>query len=111
VAGFDLTVEVETPEEVLVVGNRRPVSEKPERMIASAVVDFRDRFVDAYHAELDAFVALAQGVGSNPCDLQEAVQTQILVAAARTALDEGRVVGVGGQVAGSGGPDGMRESS
>jgi myo-inositol 2-dehydrogenase / D-chiro-inositol 1-dehydrogenase len=109
VAGFDLAVEVETPEAVLVVGNRRPVSEKSEQVTPSTVVDFRDRFVDAYHAELDAFLALARGVGPNRCDLQEAVRTQHLVAAARTALAEGRVVAVG--AADPGGSDGTRESS
>jgi myo-inositol 2-dehydrogenase / D-chiro-inositol 1-dehydrogenase len=92
VAGFDLSVEVETAEEVWVVGNRRQVSDAPQTVQPSAVADFRDRFVDAYRAELDAFLALAAGNGSNPCDLSEAVRTQRLVAAAQLALTEGRMV-------------------
>jgi myo-inositol 2-dehydrogenase/D-chiro-inositol 1-dehydrogenase len=99
VAGFDLAVEVETPEIVMVVGNRRPVGETSEQVPPSLVVDFRQRFVDAYRAELDAFLALARGVGPNRCDLQEAVRTGLLVEAARTALEEGRVVDVSGQPA------------
>jgi len=95
VAGFDLVVEIETPREVLVIGNRRPVGEQPASVAPSSVADFRDRFRSAYHAELDAFLALARGGGVNPCDLEEAVRTQRLVEAARTALDEGRVVSVG----------------
>ncbi|CCG05380.1 Gfo/Idh/MocA family oxidoreductase [Blastococcus saxobsidens] len=111
VAGFDLTVEVETAEEVVVVGNRRTVAEKPEPVPASTVVDFRDRFLDAYHAEVDAFLALARGAGPNPCDLQEALRTEFLVEAARAALDEGRVVTVGVQPAGSGMSEGTRKRS
>lgn len=111
VAGFDLTVEVETPAAVLVVGSRRPASERPEVVTPSSVADFRDRFADAYHAELDAFLALARGVGPNRCDLREAVRTQILVDAARTALVEGRVVTVDRQPAVAVAPGGMRESS
>ena len=100
VTGFDLVVEVETPGEVAVVGNRRPVGEEPALVAPSSVTDFRDRFSSAYHAELDAFLALARGDGENPCDLEEAVRTQRLVEAARTALAEGRVVTVGDEAAG-----------
>jgi myo-inositol 2-dehydrogenase/D-chiro-inositol 1-dehydrogenase len=106
VAGFDLTVEVETAAEVLVVGNRRPGGERPEAVTRSSVVDFRDRFVDAYHAELDAFLSLAREDGPNRCDLHEAVRTQQLVAAARTALAEGRAVTVGGRPGAADGPRG-----
>jgi myo-inositol 2-dehydrogenase/D-chiro-inositol 1-dehydrogenase len=95
VAGFDLVVEVETSAEVLVVGNRRPVGEEPACVSRSSVVDFRDRFLSAYHAELDAFLALARGDGPNLCGLEEAVRTQRLVEAARAALDRSQVVGLG----------------
>lgn len=102
VAGFDLVVEVETPSEVLVAGNRRVVREGPASVEPSSVADFRDRFSSAYHAELDAFLTLARGEGENPCDLGEAVHTQRLVEAARTALAEGRVVTVCDEAAGHG---------
>ena len=110
VAGFDLAVELETPEAVWVVGNRRPVGERSESVPPSTVADFRDRFADAYHAELDAFLALARGAGPNRCDLREAVRTHYLVAAARTALVEGRVVAVGGRSAGPAAVEGTRET-
>ena len=103
VAGFELSVEVETQEAVLVAGNRRTVSEEPELVAPSAVLDFRDRFVDAYHSELDAFVAVARGVGPNRCDLQEAVRRDVLVAAARTALLERRVISLSPQWTGQAG--------
>jgi myo-inositol 2-dehydrogenase/D-chiro-inositol 1-dehydrogenase len=109
VAGFDLVVEVETPDAVLVAGNRRPVGEDPASVGPSPVADFRDRFISAYHAELDAFLALARGDGANPCDLAEALRTQHLVEAARAALDQGRVVSVGDRSAGTEVPRGTVE--
>jgi myo-inositol 2-dehydrogenase/D-chiro-inositol 1-dehydrogenase len=107
VAGFDLVVEVETPRQVQVVGNRRPPGALPATVPPSEVVDFRDRFTAAYRAELDAFLALARGDGPNLCDLDEAVRTQRLVEAARTALDEGRLVRVVDRVAGPQALDGV----
>jgi myo-inositol 2-dehydrogenase / D-chiro-inositol 1-dehydrogenase len=92
VAGFDLAVEVETAGEVWVAGNRRQVSDGPVSVTPSAVADFRDRFTAAYEAELDAFLALAQGDGPNRCDLFEAVRTQRLVVVAQQALTERRVI-------------------
>lgn len=95
-AGFDLTVEVETGERVQVVGNRRPIAEVASGVPPSHVVDFRDRFAAAYKAELEAFLAFARGERPNPCSLEEAVLTQLVVAAAQSALRDCRVVEVGG---------------
>lgn len=95
VAGFDLTVEVETADTVLVIGSRRPSVEGVASVPPSRVVDFRDRFASAYRAELDAFLAFARGECPNPCSLEEAVQTQLLVVAAQMALREHRIVEVG----------------
>lgn len=92
VAGFDLSVEVETAEAVRVAGNRRQVSDGPSAVRRSTVADFRDRFAAAYAAELDAFLALVDGGAPSPCDLFEVLQTQRLVVAAQTALTERRVV-------------------
>jgi myo-inositol 2-dehydrogenase/D-chiro-inositol 1-dehydrogenase len=92
VAGFDLSVEVETAAGVWVAGNRRQVSDDPVSVHPSHVADFRDRFAAAYGAELDAFLNLVAGDGPNPCDLFEALRTQRLVVAAQTALSERRLV-------------------
>lgn len=92
--GFDLTVEVETAEAVYVAGNRRPNGETASVVPPSTVVDFRDRFAVAYAAEIEAFLDLVSGTEPNPCGLEEAVQTQLVVAAAQAALRERRVVDV-----------------
>lgn len=94
VAGFDLAVEREDADGVLVMGNRRPVSEMPVRVSPNDVPDFRLRFVDAYRAELEAFIEVARGERDNPCPLIEAVRTQLLVDACSRALSSGTVVTV-----------------
>jgi myo-inositol 2-dehydrogenase/D-chiro-inositol 1-dehydrogenase len=94
-AGFDLTVEVETSEAVLVIGNRRPVTDDVAMVPPSGTVDFRERFAEAYKMELQAFLEFVQGRRANPCDLQEAVRTQAVVAAAQTALRDELVTTVG----------------
>jgi myo-inositol 2-dehydrogenase/D-chiro-inositol 1-dehydrogenase len=104
-AGFDLVVEVETPTEVLVVGNRRVPSETVAALGPSSVTDFRDRFAEAYTAELHAFLAFAAGGGPSPCDLDEVVRTQCVVEAAEAALAQGKVVVVE-DVGGAGGASG-----
>jgi myo-inositol 2-dehydrogenase/D-chiro-inositol 1-dehydrogenase len=75
------------------------------------VVDFRERFISAYRAEIDAFLALARGDGSNPCNLDEALRTQRLVEAARTALRESRVVGLGDVPTGPEAPAGVMRTT
>jgi myo-inositol 2-dehydrogenase/D-chiro-inositol 1-dehydrogenase len=95
VAGFDVTVEVETPKAVLVAGNRRPVANGVAAVPPSKIVDFRERFADAYEAELTAFLDFVQGRRTNPCDLQEAARTQLVVTAAQRALRDGLVTSVG----------------
>ncbi|WP_426243582.1 Gfo/Idh/MocA family oxidoreductase [Nocardioides sp. LHG3406-4] len=93
-AGFDLSVEVESSEEVIVAGSRRSTGDAPHAVAPSSVVDFRHRFAAAYRAELVTFLDLARGAVPNPCPLTEAVRTQRVVAAAQEALASARVVDV-----------------
>jgi myo-inositol 2-dehydrogenase/D-chiro-inositol 1-dehydrogenase len=104
-AGFDLVVEAEVPTEVLVVGNRRAPSEAVAPLPPSSVTDFRERFAEAYEAELEAFLDFAAGDGPSPCDLDEAVRTQRVVETAQVALARREIVVVDDDGGAGGGSD------
>jgi myo-inositol 2-dehydrogenase/D-chiro-inositol 1-dehydrogenase len=105
VAGFDLTVEVETPEVVLVAGNRRVVSQESRTVPPSTVTDFRDRFAEAYQAEIQAFIEVARGGMESPCTMDEALRTHRLVSFTQAALRAGRVVDATGDAGDPQGPE------
>ncbi|MDQ6527369.1 Gfo/Idh/MocA family oxidoreductase [Nocardioides sp. LHD-245] len=94
VAGFDLTVEKEDASGARVIGNRRPLSNKPLEVPVSTVTDFRERFMDAYAIEIAAFLDVVAGERENPCSLDEAVATQRLVDACAESLITAQVVPV-----------------
>ena len=91
-AESDLTMEVVTRVSVLVVANRRPHGEGPARVAQGEVLDFRHRFASVYHAEPEAFPALAGGEGPHFCDPVEAAKTPRVVGAAHVALEERQMV-------------------
>ncbi|ROR54646.1 myo-inositol 2-dehydrogenase/D-chiro-inositol 1-dehydrogenase [Luteococcus japonicus] len=56
------------------------------------VISFMDRFLPAYHVELDAFLAVARGEQPSPCTAYDGVQALRMAAACDLSVSEGRPV-------------------
>jgi myo-inositol 2-dehydrogenase/D-chiro-inositol 1-dehydrogenase len=98
-AGYDVRMELAGTQATWVVGldDRLPVrSAEPgvEFPAGPEVPAFWPRFVDAYRAEMTAFVAMARGETASPCTVEEALQALFVAEAADLSCREHRPVRV-----------------
>src|SRR5215204_27641 len=95
--GYDVRAEVFGSEDSVAVGvDRRtplrsvepgmPSSEKP------AYPNFQERFLHAYRAEMEHFLALVRGEAENPCTARDALEALRIAMAANLSLAEHRPV-------------------
>jgi len=95
--GYDVRAEVFGSEDSVAVGvDRRtplrsvepgmPSSEKP------AYPNFQERFLHAYRAEMEHFLALVRGEAENPCTARDALEALRIAMAADLSLAEHRPV-------------------
>jgi myo-inositol 2-dehydrogenase / D-chiro-inositol 1-dehydrogenase len=96
-AGYDVRMELAGTEATWVVGldDALPVrSAQPgvDFPAGPPVPAFWPRFVDAYRAEMTAFVAMARGETTTPCSVQEALEALFVAEAADLSLREHRPV-------------------
>jgi myo-inositol 2-dehydrogenase/D-chiro-inositol 1-dehydrogenase len=64
------------------------VAPPPER----AYSDFKNRFADAYRAELGCFLDVARGRAENPCTARDALEALRIAMAADKSMEEKRPV-------------------
>jgi myo-inositol 2-dehydrogenase/D-chiro-inositol 1-dehydrogenase len=81
-AGYDVRAEVVGSRDSLAIGERRPYD------------DFRERFADAYQAEIAHFLDLARGRAENPCTVDDALAALRIAVAAEQSLAAGQSVPV-----------------
>ena len=98
-AGHDVRMEVAGTEATVGVGldERLPIrsAEQGVDWPHGPVADsFWPRFLDAYRAEMTAFVAMARGTAPSPCTVDEALEALLVAEAADLSLREHRPVRV-----------------
>ncbi|MEV4437123.1 Gfo/Idh/MocA family oxidoreductase [Streptomyces sp. NPDC049585] len=96
-AGYDVRTELSGERDQWVVGlaERSPLtSAEPDGPGAPPHpwADFRERFADAYRAELAAFVHAARGLGGNPCPGAEGLRALHVAEACEVSRREDRPV-------------------
>ncbi|MER7660929.1 Gfo/Idh/MocA family oxidoreductase [Streptomyces sp. NPDC096193] len=96
-AGYDVRMELAGELDQVAVGldDRTPISSTEPQGAPAADKPwpgFLERFAPAYEAELDAFVRMIQGEGTNPCDGREALTALRIAEACELSRREHRPV-------------------
>ncbi|MFE6128355.1 Gfo/Idh/MocA family oxidoreductase [Streptomyces sp. NPDC056437] len=96
-AGYDVRMELAGELDQVAVGldDRTPISSTEPQGAPAADKPwsgFLERFAPAYEAELDAFVRMVQGEGTNPCDGREALTALRIAEACELSRREHRPV-------------------
>jgi myo-inositol 2-dehydrogenase / D-chiro-inositol 1-dehydrogenase len=98
--GYDIRVELLGDRDTLAVGvdahtPLRYVAPELSSFYPRGFQGFRDRFQDAYAAEISAFLGLCQGSSSNVCPARDALEALRIALAADMSLREHRSVRIG----------------